>query len=147
MSGNAVKLHRVFKAIPERVYRAFLEPDAVCKWLPAHDFTGKVHHIDAKVGGSFKMSFANFGTGQSHSYGGTYLELVRNEPIVRTDQFDDPQLPGTMRTTIALRKVLLGTEVDITQEGIPEAIPPDGCYLGWQESLGLLKQFVEADIP
>jgi len=147
MSGNTVKLHRVFKTNPERLYRAFLDADAMCKWLPPHGFTGRVHQIDAKVGGSFRMSFTNFGTKQSHTFGGKYLELVPGERIVHTDQFEDPNMPGTMKTTIALKKVLVGTEVNISQEGIPEAIPVEACYLGWQESLDLLTQLVEANIP
>jgi uncharacterized protein YndB with AHSA1/START domain len=147
MSGNTVTLHRVLKAAPEKVYRAFLDADAMCKWLPPHGFTGKVHHIDAKVGGSYKMSFTNFGTGQNHSFGGKYLELVPNERIVNTDVFDDPNLPGTMKTIIVLKKVICGTDVNIIQEGIPESIPLDGCYVGWQESLMLLAQLIEADIP
>jgi len=147
MSGNTVRLHRVFKTAPERVYRAFLDADAMCKWLPPHGFTGRVHQIDAKVGGSFKMSFTNFGTKQSHSFGGKYLELVPGERIVHTDQLDDPNMPGTMKTTISMKKVLVGTEVNVTQEGIPEAIPVEACYLGWQESLDLLAQLVEPNIP
>ena len=145
--ANTVRLHRVLRAPPERVYRAFLNADAMCKWLPPHGFTGRVHHIDAKVGGSYKMAFTNFGTGHSHSFGGKYLELVPNERIVHTDQFDDPGLPGNMKTTVVFRKVLVGTEIEITQEGIPETIPLEACYLGWQESLGLLAQLVEANIP
>ena len=147
MSGNTVTLHRVLKTTPEKVYRAFLDADAICKWFPPHGYTCKVPHINAIVGGSYKMSFTNFGTGHIHSFGGKYLELVPNERIVNTDVFDDPNLPGTMKTTIVLRKVSCGTEVNISQEGIPEAIPLDGCYLGWQESLMLLAQLVEADIP
>jgi uncharacterized protein YndB with AHSA1/START domain len=147
MSGNVLKLHRVLKTTPDKVYRAFLDADAMCKWLPPHGFTGRVHQIDAKVGGSFKMSFTNFSTKQSHSFGGKYLELVPGERIVHTDQFDDPNMPGLMKTTITLKKVLVGTEVHITQEGIPEAIPVEACYLGWQESLALLAQLVEANIP
>ena len=147
MSGNTVKLHRVFKTTPDRVYRAFLEADAMCKWLPPHGFTGRVHQIDAKVGGSFKMSFTNFGTKQSHTFGGKYLELVPGERIVHTDQFDDPNMPGVMKTTISIKKALVGTEVNVTQEGIPEAIPTEACYLGWQESLDLLAQLVEPNIP
>jgi len=129
------------------VYRAFLDPDAMAKWLPPHGFTGKVHHVDAKVGGTYKMSFTNFTTGASHSFGGTYLELVANERIRHTDKFDDPGLPGEMQTTISLKQVSVGTEVGIVQEGIPAAIPPEACYLGWQESLTLLTQLVEAEIP
>ncbi|HTP13392.1 MAG TPA: SRPBCC family protein [Bacteroidota bacterium] len=147
MSGNTVKLHRVLKTTPDRVYKAFLDADAMSKWLPPNGFTGKVHQIDARVGGSYKMSFTNFGTGQSHAFGGKYLELVPAEKIVYSDAFDDPKLPGTMKTTIDLKKVVVGTEVDITQEGIPEAIPVEACYLGWQESLSLLTQLVEANIP
>jgi uncharacterized protein YndB with AHSA1/START domain len=147
MSSNTVTLHRVFKTTPEKVYRAFLDADAMCKWLPPHGFTGRVHHLDASVGGSYKMSFTNFSTGTTHTFGGKYLELVPNERIVNTDVFDDPNLPGTMKTTIVLKRVSCGTEVSITQEGIPEAIPLDGCYVGWQESLVLLAQLVEPDIP
>jgi uncharacterized protein YndB with AHSA1/START domain len=147
MSTNTVRLHRVLRATPEKVYRAFLDPDAMAKWLPPNGFTGKVHHIDAKVGGDYKMSFTNFTTGQSHSFGGKYLELVPHERIRHTDKFDDPNLPGEMQTTISLKKVSCGTEVNIVQEGIPEAIPPEACYLGWQESLTLLAQLVEAEIP
>jgi uncharacterized protein YndB with AHSA1/START domain len=147
MSGNTVKLHRVLKTTPERVYKAFLDAGAMCKWLPPHGFTGQVHQIDARVGGSYKMSFTNFGTGESHTFGGKYLELVPNERIVNTDQFDDPNMPGSMKTTVALKKVSVGTEVHITQEGVPEAIPLEACYLGWQESLALLAQLIEANIP
>ncbi len=147
MSGNTVKLHRVLRTTPERVYRAFLDADAMGKWLPPHGFTGRVLHSDARVGGSYRMTFTNFGTGQSHTFGGTYVELVPNERIVNTDTFDDPNLPGIMKTTVVLKKVAVGTDVSITQEGIPEAIPLDGCYLGWQESLTLLAQLVEANIP
>ncbi len=147
MSGNTVKLHRVLRTTPERVYRAFLDAGAMGKWLPPHGFTGRVLHSDARVGGSYRMTFTNFGTGQSHTFGGTYVELVPNERIVNTDTFDDPNLPGIMKTTVVLKKVAVGTDVSITQEGIPEAIPLDGCYLGWQESLTLLAQLVEANIP
>jgi uncharacterized protein YndB with AHSA1/START domain len=147
MSTNTVKLHRVLRATPERVYRAFLDADAMAKWLPPNGFTGKVHHIDAKVGGTYKMSFTSFSTGHGHSFGGKYLELVPNERIRHTDKFDDPNLPGEMQTTISLRKVSVGTELDIVQEGIPAAIPLEACYLGWQESLTLLAQLVEAEIP
>ena len=147
MSGNTVKLHRVLKTTPERVYKAFLDAGAMCKWLPPHGFTGQVHQIDARVGGSYKMSFTNFGTGESHTFGGKYLELVPNERIVNTDQFDDPNMPGSMKTTVELKKVSVGTEVHITQEGVPEAIPLEACYLGWQESLALLAQLTEANIP
>lgn len=146
MSTNTVKLHLVLQATPERVYRAFLDPDAMVKWLPPNGFTGKVHHLDAKVGGTYKMSFTNFSTGDSHSFGGEYLELISNERIRHTDKFDDANLPGEMQTTISMKKVSLGTEVDIVQEGIPEAIPTAACYVGWQESLALLALLVEADI-
>jgi uncharacterized protein YndB with AHSA1/START domain len=147
MATNTVKLHRVLRATPEKVYRAFLDPDAMAKWLPPHGFTGKVHQMDAKVGGSYKMSFTNFGTGQGHSFGGEYLELVPSERIRHTDAFDDPNLPGTMRVTVSLKAVSRGTELSIVQEGIPEVIPLEACYLGWQESLSLLAQLVEAEIP
>jgi len=147
MSANTVRLHRVLRAAPEKVYRAFLEPDAMVKWLPPHGFTGRVHHMEAKVGGTYKMSFTNFTTGQSHSFGGTYLELVPHERIRNTDKFDDPSLPGEMLMTVSLKKVSVGTEVNIVQEGLPEAIPPEACYLGWQESLALLAQLVEPEIP
>jgi len=147
MSKNTVRLHRVIRAPAERVYRAFLDPDALAKWMPPHGFTGKVHQIDARVGGTYRMSFTNFSTGQTHAFGGTYLELVPNQRIRNTDVFDDPNLPGEMVTTVSLREVSCGTELDIVQEGIPEAIPLEGCYLGWQESLTLLAQLVEAEIP
>ncbi|GFO61016.1 toxin [Geomonas silvestris] len=147
MSTNSVTLHRVLRAKPEKVYRAFLDADAMAKWLPPHGFTGKVHHLDARVDGDYRMSFTNFSTGQSHFFGGSYLELVPNEKIRHTDRFDDPNLPGEMVVTVSLRKVSCGTELSIVQEGIPEAIPVEGCYLGWQESLTLLAQLVEADIP
>lgn len=146
-STNTVRLHRVLRAAPERVYRAFLDPDAMVKWLPPHGFTGKVHHVDARVGGSHRMSFTNFGTGKSHSFGGTYLELTPGERIRYNDQFDDPDLPGQMQVTITLRKVACGTDLEIVQEGIPAAIPVEFCYLGWQESLALLAHVVEPDIP
>lgn len=147
MSNNTVKLHRVIRAPAKRVYRAFLDPDALVKWMPPHGFTGKVYQIDATVGGSYKMSFTNFATGQTHAFGGTYLELVPNERIRNTDLFDDPNLPGEMVTTVSLKEVPCGTELEIVQEGIPEAIPVEGCYIGWQESLTLLAQLVEAEIP
>jgi len=147
MSNNTVRLHRVIRAPAERVYRAFLDPDALVKWMPPHGFTAKVHQIEARVGGSYKMSFSNFSTGHTHAFGGTYLELVPNERIRNTDVFEDPNLPGEMVTTVSLRKVSCGTELNIVQEGIPEAIPLEGCYLGWQESLTLLAQLVEAEIP
>ncbi len=147
MSTNTVRLHRVLRATPERIYRAFLDADAMAKWLPPNGFTGKVHHLNAEVGGTFRMSFTNFTTGSSHSFGGEYLELVPNERICHTDKFDDPNLPGEMRTTVSLKKVFCGTELDVVQEGIPGAIPTEACYLGWQESLTLLAQLVEAEIP
>lgn len=144
---GTIRFHRVIKSPAERLYRAFLDADAMCKWLPPHGFTGKVHHVDAQVGGSYKMSFTNFGTGHTHTFGGRYLELVSNTRIVHTDQFDDPGLPGAMTTTIDLTPVSCGTSVEITQSGIPAQIPTEACYLGWQESLQLLAQLVEADIP
>jgi uncharacterized protein YndB with AHSA1/START domain len=147
MDGNTVKLHRVLRAKPEKVYRAFLDPDAMAKWLPPNGFTGRVHELDARVGGSYKMSFTNLSNGQSHSFGGEYFELVPNELIRHTDKFDDPNLPGEMQVTVRFKPVSVGTEVSIVQEGIPEAIPTEACYLGWQESLSLLAQLVEADIP
>jgi uncharacterized protein YndB with AHSA1/START domain len=143
---STVRLHRVLRATPERIYRAFLDADAMAKWLPPHGFTGKVHHLDAKVGGTYKMSFTNFTTGHSHSFGGAFLELVPSERIRHTDKFDDPNLRGEMQTTVSLKKVFCGTELNIVQDGIPEAIPPEACYLGWQESLTLLAQLVEAEI-
>ncbi len=147
MSKGTVRLHRVLRAPPERIYRAFLDPDAMAKWLPPDGFIGKVHHLDARVGGGYKMSFTNFSTGRSESFGGEYLELVPNERIRHTDRFDDPNLPGEMQTAISLKQVSCGTELSIVQEGIPEAIPPEACYLGWQESLSLLARLVEAEIP
>ncbi|MCX6134297.1 MAG: SRPBCC family protein [Ignavibacteriales bacterium] len=144
---NTVRLHRVLRASPERVYRAFLDPDAMAKWIPPHGFTGKVHHMDATVGGSYKMSFTNFGTGKSHSFGGMYVELKPHELIRYTDQFDDPNLPGQMQVTISLRGVSCGTELTMVQEGVPSAIPVELCYLGWQESLFLLAHLVEPEIP
>ena len=144
---NTVRLHRVFRAPPARVYRAFLDPGAMVKWLPPHGFTGTVHEMDARVGGGYRMSFTNFGTGKSHSFGGKYVELKPNELIRYTDRFDDPNLPGEMRVTIALRAVACGTEVTITQEELPAAIPVEFCYLGWQESLALLAHVVEPEIP
>jgi len=147
MSSNSVRFHRVLKATPERVYRAFLDPDALAKWLPPNGFTGKVHHVDARVGGTYEMSFTNFTSGKSHSFGGEYLELVPNERIHHTDRFDDPALPGEMHVTITLKKVSVGTDVTIVQEGVPDVIPAEACYLGWQESLSLLAQLVEAEIP
>lgn len=144
---NTIRLHRVVRTTPEKLYRAFLDPDAKVKWLPPHGFTGKVHHIDARVGGTYKMSFTNFSTGQSHTFGGTYVELVPHERLRYTDKFDDPNLPGEMHVTITLRKVALGTELNIVQEGVPDVIPPEACYLGWQESLTLLAQLLEPNIP
>ena len=145
--SNSVRLHRVFRAPAERLYRAFLDPDAMAKWLPPHGFIGHVHRMDARVGGSHRMSFTNLGTGHSHAFGGEYLELVPNERLVYTDRFEDPNLPGEMRTTVTLRSVSVGTEVDIVQEGIPAVIPSEACHLGWQESLQLLAWLVEAEIP
>ena len=146
MATSTVRLHRVLRAAPERVYRAFLDPDAMAKWLPPHGFTGTVHHMDARLGGTYKMSFTNFATGHSHAFGGTFLELVPHERLRYTDTFDDPGLPGEMQTTVSLKKVSCGTAVNIVQEGIPEAIPPEACYLGWQESLTLLAKLVEAEV-
>jgi uncharacterized protein YndB with AHSA1/START domain len=146
MAENTVKLHRVLRAPPQRVYRAFLDPDAMVKWLPPHGFTGKVHHIKPEVGGTYKMSFTNFTTGNSHSFGGEFLELMPNERIRHTDKFDDPSLAGQMQTTISLKKVSVGTELTVVQEGIPSMIPGEACYLGWQESLTLLAQLVEPEI-
>jgi len=147
MPTNTVRFHRVLRAPAERIYRAFLNADALAKWLPPNGFTGKVHHLDAKVGGTYKMSFTNFTTGTSHSFGGEYLELLPNERIRHTDKFDDPNLPGTMQVTVSFRKVSCGTELNIVQEGIPEVTPPDARYLAWQESLALLAEHVEAQIP
>jgi uncharacterized protein YndB with AHSA1/START domain len=144
---NTIRLHRVLRAAPDKVYRAFLDADAMTKWLPPNGFTGKVHRMDGKVGGTYKMSFTNFTTGKSHSFGGKYLELTPNERIRYTDKFDDPNLPGEMQTTITLRRVSCVTELSIVQEGVPGAIPAEACYLGWQESLILLSKLVEADIP
>lgn len=144
---NTIRLHRVLKAPPERIYKAVLDPAANCKWLPPHGFTCTVHRLDAKVGGTFKMSFTNFSSGKSHSFGGKYLELKPGERIVATDVFDDPALPGEMRTTYTLKRVSVGTEVNIVQEGIPAAIPTEACCLGWQESLELLAKLVEPEIP
>jgi uncharacterized protein YndB with AHSA1/START domain len=146
MPTSTIRLHRVLRAPPERIYRAFLDPSAMVKWLPPNGFTAKVHQFDAKVGGSYRMSFTNFTTGHSHSFGGEFLELVPNERIRHTDRFDDPNLPGTMQTTISLKKVSVGTELSVVQEGVPEMIPPEACYLGWQESLLLLGKLVEAEI-
>jgi uncharacterized protein YndB with AHSA1/START domain len=146
MSENTVKLHRVLRAPPQRVYRAFLDADAMAKWLPPNGFTGKVHQLRAEVGGTYKMSFTNLSTSQSHSFGGEFLELVPNERIRHKEKFDDPQLPGQMTTTVSLKKVSCGTELTVVQEGIPRAIPVESCYLGWQQSLTLLAQLVEAEV-
>src|SRR5258708_31293067 len=146
-STNTIRLHRVLRATPERLYRAFLDADAMAKWLPPNGFTGKVHHLDAKVGGTYKMSFTNFTTGKSHSFGGKYLELAPSERIRYSGKFDDPNLPGEMQTTIALKQVFCGTELNVVQEGVPSAIPAAACHLGWQESLILLSKLVEAEIP
>src|SRR5919204_2943446 len=147
MMPNTVRFHRVLRAAPEKVYRAFLDADAMAKWLPPNGFTGKVHQLDAKVGGTYKMSFTNFSTGHSHSFGGKFLELVANERIRHTDAFDDPNLPGEMQTTISLKEVSCGTQLNVVQEGIPSAIPAEMCYLGWQESLTLLTRLIEPEIP
>ena len=144
---STIRLHRVLRTSPEKLYRAFLDAAAMAKWLPPNGFTGTVHHIDAKVGGTHKMSFTNFSTGSSHSFGGKYLELVPNERIRYTDAFDDANLPGEMNVTVTLKKVAVGTELNIVQEGIPDVIPAEACYLGWQESLVLLAKLVEAEIP
>lgn len=147
MPANTVRLHRVLRAKPEKVYRAFLDAEAVARWLPPNGFTCKVDKLDARVGGTFKMAFRNFSTGKSHSFGGTYLELVSGERIRYTDKFDDPNLPGEMVTTVTLRPVACGTELNVVQEGIPDAIPVEFCYLGWQESLEHLTRLVEPEIP
>lgn len=146
MATHTIHLHRVIRAVPERVYRAFLDADAMAKWLPPNGFTGRVHQLDAKVGGHYRMSFTNFTTGHSHSFGGEYLELLPHERIRYTGVFDDPSLPGTMQTTVMLRPVFCGTELNVVQEGIPGVIPPEACHLGWQESLALLVKLVEAEI-
>ena len=144
---NAVQLHRVFRSPPERIYRAFLDTDALAKWIPPNGFTAEVHHMDVKVGGTFRMSFTNFSNGMSHSFGGEYLELSPHERIRYTDKFDDPNLPGILEVTVVLKKVSVGTEVNITQDGIPDVIPVEACYIGWQESLILVGKLVEAEIP
>jgi len=144
---STIKLHRVLRSTPDRVYRAFLDPDAKVKWLPPNGFTAKVQHIEPKVGGTYKMSFTNFTTGKSHSFGGTYLELVPNERLRYTDKFDNPALPGEIQVTVTLKKVFCGTELNVVQEGVPDVIPAEACYLGWQESLILLAKLVEAEIP
>ncbi len=147
MSTHTIRLHRVVRTSPEKIYRAFTEADAMCKWLPPHGFTGKMHHLEAKVGGTFKMSFTNFTTGNGHSFGGEYLELVPHERLRYTDKFDDPNLPGVITVTITLKKVLCGTEVNIEQAGVPAVIPAEMCYLGWQDSLTQLAALVEPEIP
>jgi uncharacterized protein YndB with AHSA1/START domain len=147
MATGTVRLQRVLRATPERVYRAFLTPDAMAKWLPPYGFTCKVHHFDARVGGTYKMSFTNFSTGNGHSFGGEYLELIPNQRLRYTDRFDDPNLSGEMLTTVSLQQVSCGTEIAIVQEGLPEIIPVEGCYLGWQESLEQLARLVEPEIP
>jgi len=147
MATNTIRLHRVLRATPERAYRAFLDADAMAKWIPPHGFTCKVHHLEAKVGGTYQMSFTNFSTGHGHSFGGKYLELVPHERIRYTDKFDDPNLPGELQVTIALKPVSVGTELTIVQEGVPDVIPPEACYLGWQESLAQLAHLVEPEIP
>lgn len=147
MSTNTVRLHRVLRTTPEKIYRAFLDPEAMAKWLPPNGFIGKVHKMDPKVGGEYRMSFTNFGTGASHAFGGTYKELVPGRRLRYTAKFDDPNLPGEMQTTVDLKAVSCGTEINVVQEGIPAVIPAEACYLGWQESLVLLAQVVEPDIP
>jgi uncharacterized protein YndB with AHSA1/START domain len=147
MPTSTIRLHRVLRATPERVYRGFLDADAIAKWLPPNGFTAKVHHMDAKVGGTFRMSFTNFANGKSHSFGGEYLELTPYERIRYTDKFDDPNLPGEIQVTVSLKKVSVGTELNVVQDGVPEVIPAEACYLGWQESLALLAKLVEAEIP
>ncbi len=147
MSTHTIRLHRVLRCPPEKVYRAFLDADAMAKWLPPHGFTGRVHHSDAKVGGTFRMSFRNFSTGHSHAFGGSYLELVPHERLRYTDTFDDPNLPGEIEVTVVLKKVSVGTDISIVQAGVPAVIPEEACYLGWQESLNQLAHLVEPDIP
>jgi uncharacterized protein YndB with AHSA1/START domain len=144
---STVRLHRVLRSKPDRVYRAFLDPDALVKWMAPNGFTAKVHHMEPRVGGTYKMSFKNFTTGNSHSFGGKYLELVPNEKIRHTDTFDDPNLPGEMQFTVTIKPVAVGVELNIVQENVPDAIPVEACYLGWQESLTLFAQLVEAEIP
>ena len=147
MTTGTVRRHCVFRAPPERVYRAFLDADAMAKWLPPNGFTGKVHHLDARVGGAYRMTFTNFTSGNGHAFGGKYLELVPHERLRYTGVFENANLPGEMQTTVSLSKVFCGTELNVVQEGVPEAIPPEACYLGWQESLALLAKLVEAEIP
>ena len=146
MTTNTIRLHRVLRAPPEKIYRAFLDADAMAKWLPPHGFTGRVHHLEAKVGGTYRMSFTNFSTGSGHSFGGKYLELVPHERLRYTDAFDDPNLPGELQVTVTLKAVSVGTELTIVQEGVPAVIPPEACYLGWQESLRNLAKLVEPEI-
>jgi uncharacterized protein YndB with AHSA1/START domain len=145
MGTNTIRLHRVFRTTPERVYRAFVDPDAMVKWLPPDGFTGRMHHLDVRVGGSYRMSFTNFATGATHAFGGTFVELVPDERLRYTDRFEDPNLPGEMHTTVTLKEVAVGTEVEIVQEGVPDVIPRAACYLGWQQSLTLLARLVEAE--
>ena len=145
--ASTIRLHRVLRATPERVYRAFLDPDAMAKWLPPNGFTGKVHHMDARVGGTYRMSFTNFTTGRSHAFGGAYLELVPNERLRYVDKFEDPSLPGEMQVTVTIRKVSVGAELNVVQEGVPDVIPAEACYVGWHESLTLLAMLVEPEIP
>jgi uncharacterized protein YndB with AHSA1/START domain len=147
MGTSTIRVHRVLRATPERVYKAFIDPDAMVKWMPPNGFTGKVHALDYQVGGAYKMSFTNFSSGKTHSFGGRYLEIVPNERLRYADAFDDPSLPGEMHVTVTFKKVTVGTELQIIQEGVPDVIPPDACYLGWQESLALLAQLVEPEIP
>ncbi len=147
MPSHTIRLHRVLRSKPEKIYRAFLDADAMARWLPPFGFTGRVHHLDAKVGGTFRMSFTNFSTGKSHSFGGEYLELVPDERIRYTNTFDDPNLPGEMQVTVTLKAVLCGTELHVVQEGVPAVIPAEMCYLGWQESLTQLAHLVEPEIP
>ncbi|MBI1889315.1 MAG: SRPBCC family protein [Burkholderiales bacterium] len=147
MMPSTIRLHRVLRATPERAYRAFLDPDAMAKWLPPYGFTCKVHHMEARVGGTYKMSFTNFSSGKGHSFGGQYLELSPNERILYTDKFDDPNLPGEMMTTVTFKQVSCGTEINIVQEGVPDVIPAEACYLGWQESLAQLANLVDPEIP
>lgn len=147
MNTHTIRLHRVLRTTPEKAYRAFLDADAMAKWLPPYGFTAKMHHAEPRVGGTFRMSFTNFGTGKSHSFGGEYVELVPNERIRYTDKFDDPNLPGIMQVTVTLRQVVCGTELNVVQEGVPAVIPAEACYLGWQESLSQLANLVEPDIP
>ncbi|GAB3283953.1 SRPBCC family protein [Parahaliea aestuarii] len=144
---HTIRLHRILQATPDRVYRAFIDPDAMCKWLPPNGFTGKVHHMDARVGGTYRMSFTNFSTGSSHAFGGTFHELVPGKRIRYSDQFEDPNLPGELDVTVVIEAVSCGTQLRVTQEGVPDMIPEEACYLGWQESLALLAKLVEPEIP